>query len=191
MLETVSICNRRAETGIYQEKARHTMMKISNMVKEAIEKKGFRTLKEASKAIGISPELLRVTINKGHMPKDKTLIQIADKLGMDRTTLILAAHQQKVPAEVKGFFLSPARTKLRRGGKRIFPLSEEQCNYLAKIMKPEEIQMIRKFRQVTEEGKTQILGYVDFMFATKRNERGELVPGHLSNSLFLKSNPAL
>lgn len=149
-------------------------MKVSNMIKEELEKKGFRTLKEASKALGISPELLRMTINKGHMPKDKTLIQIANKLGIEKSNLILVAHQQRVPADVKGFFLSPAKTNLRRG-KRIFPLSEEQCNYLAKIMKPEEIQIIRKFRQVTEEGKTQIIGYVDFMFGTKRKSEGALV----------------
>jgi hypothetical protein len=157
-------------------------MKISDMIREAMEKKGFQTLKEASRTIGISPELLRVTINKGHMPKDNTLIQIADKLDMDKAILILAAHQQKVPAEVKGFFLSPTHAKLRRGGKRVFPLSEEQCNYLAKIMKPEEIQLIRKFRQVSEEGKTQILGYVDFMFATRRSEGGDSAHHQLSKA---------
>lgn len=144
-------------------------MKISQMIKEAIERKGFRNLKDASKALGISQELLRVTINKGHMPKDKTLVQIADKLGLDKAMLILASHQEKVPTEVKGFFLSPADTKVRRG-KRIYPLSEEQCNYLAKIMRPEEIQIIRKFRQVSEEGKIQVIGYVDFMYATKKDE---------------------
>jgi hypothetical protein len=143
-------------------------MKVSDMIRDALNNKGFRNLKDASKTLGISTELLRVTINKGHMPKDKTLILIANKLGLDKSVLILAAHQEKVPAEVKGFFLSPSATKARRGGKRIFPLSEEQCNYLAKIMITEEIQMIRKYRQVTPEAKTQILGYVDFMFATKR-----------------------
>ena len=52
-------------------------MKISEMIRQALEKKGFRNLKDASKVLGISPELLRVTINKGHIPKDKTLIMIA------------------------------------------------------------------------------------------------------------------
>jgi hypothetical protein len=144
-------------------------MKIADIIREALEKKGFRNLKDASKALGISPELLRVTINKGHMPKDKTLIQIANKLGLDKSVLILTAHQQKVPAEVKGFFLSPTQTKFKRG-KRIFPLSEEQCNYLAKIMTADEIQMLRKFRQVTEEAKIQIIGFVDFMYGTKKKE---------------------
>jgi hypothetical protein len=142
-------------------------MKISDMIRQALEKKGFKNLKDASKVLGISPELLRVTINKGHIPKDKTLIMVANKLGLDKSVLILSAHQEKVPSEVKGFFLSPSTTKYRRG-KRKYPLSEEQINYLEKILSMEEIMMLRKYRQVSEEARTQINGYVDFMFASKK-----------------------
>lgn len=142
-------------------------MKISEMIRQALEKKGFKNLKDASKVLGISPELLRVTINKGHIPKDKTLIMIANKLGLDKSVLILAAHQEKVPDEVKGFFLSPSQSKLKRG-KRKYPLSEEQTNYLEKILSVEEIMMLRKIRQVSDEARIQISGYVDFMFASKR-----------------------
>jgi hypothetical protein len=142
-------------------------MKISDMIRQALEKKGFKNLKDASKVLGISPELLRVTINKGHIPKDKTLMMIANKLGLDKSVLILSAHQEKVPAEVKGFFLSPSTTKYRRG-KRKYPLSEEQINYLEKILSIEEIMMLRKYRQVSDEAKTQINGYIDFMYASKR-----------------------
>lgn len=143
-------------------------MKVSEVIRQAVEEKGFQNLKDASKALGISPELLRIAVNKGHIPKDKTLIIIANKLGLDKAALILAAHQEKVPAEVKGFFLSPAQSKFKEG-KRIFPLSQEQCDYLKKIMTSEEIQMLRKYRQVSEEAKTQVAGYVDYMFATKKN----------------------
>ncbi len=142
-------------------------MKISEVIRQAVEEKGFQNLKDASKALGISPELLRIAVNKGHIPKDKTLITIANKLGLDKAALILAAHQEKVPAEVKGFFLSPAQSKFKEG-KRIYPLSQEQCDYLKKIMTSEEIQMLRKYRQVSEEAKTQVAGYVDYMFATKK-----------------------
>ncbi len=142
-------------------------MNISDVIKQELEKKGFKNLKDASKFLGISPELLRVTLNKKHIPKDKILILIANKLGLDQTVLILAAHQEKVPPEVKTFFLSPVPAKAWRV-KRKFPLSEEQCEYLAKIMTAEEIQIVRKFRQVSDEGKTQIIGYIDYMFATKR-----------------------
>jgi transcriptional regulator with XRE-family HTH domain len=142
-------------------------MKISEMIRQALEKKGFKNLKDASKVLGISPELLRVTINKGHIPKDTTLMLIAGKLNIDRSVLILAAHQEKVPAEVKGFFLSPSQARFRRG-KRKFPLSEEQINYLEKILAVDEIMLLRKFRQVSDEARTQIAGYIEFMFASKR-----------------------
>ncbi len=143
-------------------------MKISEMIRQALDKKGFKNLKDASKVLGISPELLRVTINKGHIPKDKTLMMIANKLSLDRAMLILAAHQEKVPAEVKGFFLSPSQAKFRRG-KRKFPISEEQINYLEKILSMDEILMVRKFRQVSDEARIQIIGYVDYMFSSKRS----------------------
>ena len=143
-------------------------MKIADMIRQALEKKGFKNLKDASKVLGISPELLRVTINKGHIPKDSTLIVIANKLGLDKSVLILAAHREKVPAEVKGFFLAPSQAKFKRG-KRRYPLSEEQINYLEKILSVDEIMMLRKFRQVTDDARIQIAGYVEFMFASKRN----------------------
>jgi len=142
-------------------------MNISNMIKDALEKKGLRSLKEASGVLGISPELLRVILSKGHLPKDKTLGIIANKLGINAPLLILSAHQEKVPTEVKGFFLAPSSSNALKG-QRKFPLSHEQCEYLERILTPMEIQLIRKLRQVTDETKTQIFGYVDFMFATKR-----------------------
>jgi hypothetical protein len=147
-------------------------MKITDIIKQEIKKRGFRNLKDASSVLGISPELLRVIVNKGHIPKDKTLKIIAAKLGLDESELILAAHQEKVPDEVKGFFLSPVQSKFREG-KRVYPLSQEQCDYLEKIMSNEEVQIVRKFRQVSEEAKTQIIGYVDYMFVTKRIQRAE------------------
>lgn len=141
-------------------------MKLSEMIRNALAKKGFNNLKDASKVLGISPELLRVIINKGHIPKDNTLIMIAKKLKLDMSTLVLAAHQEKVPNEVKGFFLTPSQGKLSRG-KRKYPLSEEQTEYLEKILNVDEIMMLRKFRQVTDEARIQIAGYVDYMYASK------------------------
>jgi len=142
-------------------------MDISEIIKNALDKKGFKNLKDASKALGISPELLRVTINKGHIPKDTTLSMIAKKLNLDMSVLVLAAHQQKVPNEVKGFFLTPSQAKYNRG-KRKYPLSEEQTNYLAKVLSVDEIMLLRKFRQVNDEARSQIEGYIDFMYASKK-----------------------
>jgi hypothetical protein len=144
-------------------------MKLSEMIKNALDKKGYKNLKDASKALGISPELLRVTINKGHIPKDNTLTLIAKKLNLDMSVLVLAAHQQKVPNEVKGYFLTPSDAKFSRG-KRKFPLSEEQTNYLAQVLSIDEIMTLRKIRQVTDDARLQIAGYIDYMYATKRRE---------------------
>jgi len=145
-------------------------MKIADVIKKALEKKGYKNLKDASKALGISPELLRVTLNKGHVPKDRTLTMIANKLNIDKSLLVLSAHQEKVPDEVKGYFLLPSQSKSSKS-KRKFPLSEEQTSYLEKILSIDEIMMLRKFRQVTDEARLQISGYVDFMYATKRRDR--------------------
>ena len=143
-------------------------MKISERIKQALDKKNFKNLKDAAKFLNISPELLRVILNKGHLPKDRTLTTIASRLGLDKSGLILAAHQEKVPADVKGYFLSPSQTHYKEG-KRISPLSSEQTDYLSKILSTAEIQLIRKYRQVTEDGKTQITGFVEYTYASRRN----------------------
>jgi hypothetical protein len=144
-------------------------MKTADLIKRALEQNNLPLLRprEAAKSVGISVELLRMILTKGHIPKDKTLGKIADKLSMDAPALILAAHQERVPLEVKGFFLSP-ETEKAWWKKRVFPLSEEQCNYLGKIMSQDEMQILRKFRQVPEEAQVQVIGYIDYVFASKR-----------------------
>jgi hypothetical protein len=142
-------------------------MNVAEMIKQVLEQKGYRNLREASKDLGISQELLRLTVNKRHIPKDDLLGMIADKLGMDRSVLLLAAHREKVPVEVQGFFLSPTEDK-KYEKKRVWPLSEEQCSYLEKILKDPEIQIIRKFRQLPDEEKARIEAYLDYTWAIKK-----------------------
>jgi hypothetical protein len=93
---------------------------------------------------------------------------IASKLSIDKFNLVLAAHQEKVPNEVKGFFLTPSLAKLTRS-KRRYPFSEEQTSYLEKILSINELMMLRKYRQVTDEARVQIAGYIDYMYASKKN----------------------
>jgi hypothetical protein len=143
------------------------MKKLSGEIKRELANRGLRNLKEGAKFIGISTEALRLIVNKGHIPKDRTLRVIADKLGLDLSGLILVAHREKVPVEAKGFFLSPVQTPLGQG-KRITPLSQEQCDYLSKLMSPAEIQMVRKYRQLSIDGKTQFIGYLDYHFSLHR-----------------------
>ena len=142
-------------------------MNVAEMIKQVLEQKGYRNLREASKALGISLELLRLTVNKRHIPKDDLLGMIADKLGMDRSALLLAAHREKVPVERQGFFLSPTEDK-KYEKKRVWPISDEQCSYLEKVLNETKIQHIRKFRQLPDEAKEQITGYLDYTWAMKR-----------------------
>jgi hypothetical protein len=142
-------------------------LKVAELIKQALEQKGLQSLNHAAKTLGISLELLRIVVNREHIPKDATLGKIADKLGMDKGALILAAHREKVPAEVKGYFLFCSERKTWQK-KRVWPLSEAQCDYLGKIMKQEEIQLIRKLRQVSDEARMQIGEYVDYTWTSKR-----------------------
>ena len=144
-------------------------MKLAKMIKDALDKKGYKNLKDASKMLGISPELLRVTISKGHIPKDNTLAIIAKKLNLEMAILVLTAHQEKVPDEVKGYFLTPSKAKLDRG-KRKYPLSEEQTSYLAQVLSVDELMLLRKFRQVNEEARLQIAGFIDFTYGSKKKD---------------------
>jgi hypothetical protein len=142
-------------------------MKVAEMIMQVLEQKGYRNLLSAAKTLGISSELLRLTVNKGHIPKDSILEMIADKLGLDRSALLLAAHKEKFPVEVKGYFLSPTKQK-KYEKRRVWPISEEQCSYLEKILNEPEIQIIRKFRQIPDEEKAQITGYLDYTWAMKK-----------------------
>ena len=144
-----------------------TTKKVANMIMQALEQKGYQNLRTASKTLGISSELLRLTVNKGHIPKDSILEMIADKLGLDRSALLLAAHQAKFPLEVKGYFLSPTVQK-KYERKRVWPLSEEQCSYLEKILSEPELQVIRKLRQLPDTEKGHVTAYLDYSWATKR-----------------------
>lgn len=142
-------------------------MKLADIVQGELKKRNVGSLKDASRLLGISPELIRVILTKGHIPKDRTLRVIAQKLDLDLSSLVLAAHRQKLPGDVKGLFLAPA---LGGNGKpkRRFPLSQEQCDYLSSVISLEEIQLVRKYRQLNEEAKIQSRGYIEYMFGVSR-----------------------
>ncbi len=143
-------------------------MTLREMVQQAFDKQGIATLKAASKKLGVSVECLRVFLGAGHMPKDKTLIKIAKSLGLDENLIILAAHREKLSGAGEDNLLVPVVSEYE--SKRIWPISEEQWRYLEKNMRQPEIQLIRKYRQVSTEGQVQIKGYVDFMFVSDRSK---------------------
>jgi hypothetical protein len=149
-------------------------IKASDIIQQELSKRGLATLKEAARFLGISTELLRVTLHAGHLPKDRTLDRIAQRLGLEASMLILAAHQERIPSEVKHLFLAPLALPVeKRERKRKWPLSQEQCEYLSQIMTAEEIQLVRKCRQLTDDERKQVLGYLHFQFATARNLAAE------------------
>jgi hypothetical protein len=146
-------------------------MQISSIVRQELDKRGFANLKSAAQYLGVSTELLRMFLNKGRLPKDRLLIRIADRLGLDRASMVLAAHKQKLPRDLQGFFLEPQKPVAGVwGNKRKWPLSQEQCEYLARIMNEHEIQLVRKYRQLTEEQRAQALGYLDYHFQIARRK---------------------
>lgn len=150
-------------------------MKLADIVQEELKKRNVGSLKVASRLLGISPELVRVILTKGHVPKDKTLRVIAQKLGLDMSALVLTAHQQKLPGDIRGHFLTPVPVAGEKWKtKRKYPLSQEQCDYLSHVMSGEEIQLVRKYRQLNEEGKIQSRGYIEYMFGVSKK------PAHLT-----------
>lgn len=146
-------------------------MTVSGIIKEELDKRGLAATRSAAQFVGVSTELLRRIVSQDHIPKDRTLVTIARKLDMDPAVLILAAHRQQLPRELCNFTLTPASVKASGGLwqiKRKWPLSEEQCKYLSQVLKPHEIQLLRKYRQLSAEEKIQATGYVNYMFATRR-----------------------
>jgi transcriptional regulator with XRE-family HTH domain len=142
---------------------------LSRLIRRELDKGGVKTLEQTAAAMGVSKELARSILSGGHIPKDRTLIKIAHALGLEPTILILSGHRHKLPLELREEMLPVA---LPSGGswekKRKWPLSQEQCDYLGAVMRPDEIQFIRKCRQLTPEERIQLAGYVNFMFATCR-----------------------
>jgi len=141
-------------------------MNLSDLLRQGLAKRGLVSTAESARFLGTSVELVRKTLRNIRVPKDKTLIRIAERLGIDAAPLILAAHQQKLPLAMRSSFLEPSEVTTKN--KRIWPLSREQCDYLAKVINLQEIQILRKYRQLLPEGKSQTEGYIDYMFTIER-----------------------
>lgn len=140
-------------------------MKLSDLIRQELAKRGLKSCAASAHFLGVSVEFVRATLQKKHVPKDKSLISIAERLGIDATPLILAAHRQKLPLDAQSCILQPSEETSKN--KRIWPLSREQCDYIASVITPQELQILRKYRQLLPEGKIQSEGYIHYMFATK------------------------
>ncbi len=142
---------------------------LSQLIKQVMKKRGLENEKLAARRMGVSIEILRDILRDNHVPKDRTLLKIARGLGIDPSPLIMAAVRLRLPRDLGDFMLpvgQPANGDWSH--KRKWPLSQEQCEYLARIMNSHEIQFLRKYRQLSDAEKNQIVGYVNYTFDTKR-----------------------
>jgi transcriptional regulator with XRE-family HTH domain len=67
-------------------------MKLFDILGREMATRNLRSVNAFARFLGMSKEHIRAIL-KGHVPKDKSLIKIAKKLGISATPLILAAHQ--------------------------------------------------------------------------------------------------
>jgi len=80
---------------------------VSNLLREALEKGGYRDVKECAKAIRVPYDLFNKVMG-GHIPKDQQLMDYAKKLKIDYRELIMTAYREKAPDEMKKYFNSVA-----------------------------------------------------------------------------------
>jgi SOS-response transcriptional repressor LexA len=80
------------------------MKTVAQKIKDAINRKGFTTVKECAQALGLPYELLRKVVGEDHIPKDEQLLVYARKLGIDAKELLFTAYHQKAPVEFKEYF---------------------------------------------------------------------------------------
>ena len=78
---------------------------VATMVKEAIERNGYKDVKECARAIRVPYDLFNKVVG-GHIPKDAQLMDYSKKLNIDSRELILAAYREKAPDEMKQYFNS-------------------------------------------------------------------------------------
>ena len=78
---------------------------VASMIRDAIEKNGYKDVKECARGIKVPYDLFNKVVG-GHLPKDTQLVDYAKKLKIDSRELILAAYREKAPEDMKGYFNS-------------------------------------------------------------------------------------
>jgi hypothetical protein len=147
-------------------------MTVADMLKKELSQQGVHTVKEAALLLGTSATTLRLLLIRKRIPKDNILTEIAKKLDLDTAALLLQAHRERLPRAMQSSILMPVPPA---GGdlahKRKWPLSQEQCDYLGRIMTSREIELVRMFRQMTPEEMREVFDYMGYLFQSSRSER--------------------
>ena len=87
------------------KRERPQLKSVATMVREAIERNGYKDVKECARSIKVPYDLFNKVVG-GHIPKDAQLIEYARKLNIDGRELILAAYREKAPDDMKRYFNS-------------------------------------------------------------------------------------
>ncbi len=77
---------------------------LAEILRNHIHELGYTDLKECARERDIAYELLRRVISTGHLPKDKTLLQYAEKLEIDPSLLLKTVYREKAPDEMRPWF---------------------------------------------------------------------------------------
>jgi hypothetical protein len=85
--------------------ARPQLKSVATMIREAIERNGYKDVKECARSIKVPYDLFNKVVG-GHIPKDAQLVEYAKKLDIDSRELVLAAYREKAPEEMKRYFNS-------------------------------------------------------------------------------------
>ncbi len=78
---------------------------VATMIREAIEKNGYKDVKECARSIKVPYDLFNKVLG-GHIPKDAQLVEYAKKLNIDSRELILTAYREKAPEDMRQYFNS-------------------------------------------------------------------------------------
>jgi hypothetical protein len=84
---------------------RPQLKSVATMIREAIERNGYKDVKECARSIKVPYDLFNKVVG-GHIPKDAQLLEYARKLNIDSRELVLAAYREKAPEEMKRYFNS-------------------------------------------------------------------------------------
>lgn len=95
---------------------------LAKLLKQRIEALGYRDIKECARALDIPYELLRKVISNGHVPKDKTLLYYAEKLGLEPAELLSVAYRQRAPQGLEHLFQGRPALELPTQEGRLAPV---------------------------------------------------------------------
>ncbi len=76
---------------------------LADIIKGRIAELGYSDLKHCARDYDIPYELLRKVVSEGHLPKEKTLLLYAEKLGIQAGLLLETTYRQRAPVPLQGW----------------------------------------------------------------------------------------